>query len=94
MPVEIAAIRRLKLIRFFGERGALCPERAIPASEVPDAGKRFVRRLIRKGILRETNGRWYLDPERETADWNRTFRFLIAFICACGILSAILLRSK
>ncbi len=57
----IIIIRIKRVFAFLRERGATSPDTAIPTSEVPYADRWYFRRVVKRGAVREHEGRCYLD---------------------------------
>lgn len=64
----VTAIRRKKLIRRFGEKGATCPERAIAFAEVGMRHSWVFDQMVDRGVLVNVGGdRFYLNEQAAQA---------------------------
>lgn len=60
----VLLIRRNHILERLTRCGATCPERAVTLAQAgvvnPRGFRRFTQRLVAQGVLRETDGKYYL----------------------------------
>jgi len=82
MTIPIPFIRIKRVLKFLEDHNSTSPDKAIPYLEVPFSNKRYVRRLLDKGIIKRAGEKVYLDLENKNAFLKR--KRLFAF----GILAS------
>jgi hypothetical protein len=90
----IIMIRIKRIMAYMRDRGAITPDKAVPASDIPYSGTWIFRRLIKNEVIRMHGSSYYMD-ETAAQDYLATRRkraiilllFLLLFFAIIMILS-------